>query len=179
VLKAEKEGNTDLLESVKYTADIVRVIATTDQRNGPIEVGKLLGVPGIDDTLNEEISKYIAEGKTDLEGMSQQATDLIANFAVKLETKGFNAGYALLSAASKTVAKLINANPQFSKGAIGLLNQSSIIQVYTNIGKSGNDAILKDFRAVYPPNFQGKVMLEGGKNYYSSRIGGKMAFNIK
>tara|TARA_B110000503_G_C7103509_1_gene394897 strand:- start:52 stop:1440 length:1389 start_codon:yes stop_codon:yes gene_type:complete len=179
VLKAEKEGNTKLLESVKYTADIVRVIATTDQRNGPIEVGKLLNVPQIDDKLNQEISKYIAEGKTDLEGMSQQATDLISGFAVKLETKGFNAGYALLSAASKTVAKLVNANPLFSKGAIGLLNQSSIIQVYTNIGKSGNDVVLKDFRAVYPPNFQGKVILEGGKNYYSSRIGGKMAFNIK
>jgi hypothetical protein len=179
VLKAEKEGNTDLLETVKYTADIVRIIATTDQRNGPIEVGKMLKVPGIDDKLNAEITKYIDEGKTDLEGMSQQATDLISNFAVKLETKGFNAGYALLSAASKTVAKVVNANPAFSKGAIGLLNQSSIIQVYTNIGKSGNDAVLKDFRAVYPPNFQGKVMLEGGKNYYSSRIGGKMAFNIK
>tara|TARA_B110000503_G_scaffold106951_1_gene159784 strand:+ start:1829 stop:3217 length:1389 start_codon:yes stop_codon:yes gene_type:complete len=179
VLKAEKEGNTDLLETVKYTADIVRVIATNDQRNGPIEVGKMLKVPGIDDKLNAEITKYIDAGKTDLEGMSQQATNLISGFAVKLETKGFNAGYALLSAASKTVAKVVNANPAFSKGAIGLLNQSSIIQVYTNIGKSGNDAVLKDFRAVYPPNFQGKVMLEGGKNYYSSRIGGKMAFNIK
>ena len=60
-----------------------------------------------------------------------------------------------------------------------MLNQSSIVQIYTNIGKSGDDVILKDFRAVYPPNFQGKVMLEGGKNYYSSRVGGKMAFNIK
>jgi hypothetical protein len=162
-----------------YAAQIVEKIAGTDQRNGPIEVGKLLKVPNIDDNLNAEISKYIAEGKTDLEGMSKKATDLISGFAVKLETKGFNAGYALLSAASKTVAKVVNANPLFSKGAIALLNQSSIIQVYTNIGKSGNDIVLKDFRAVYPPNFQGKVMLEGGKNYYSSRIGGKMAFNIK
>mgnify|MGYP003650386613 CR=1 FL=1 len=179
VVKLEKEGNTELLETVKYTADIVRTIATNDQRNGPIAVGKLLKVPNIDDTLNAEISKYIAAGKTDLEGMSQQATDLISDFAVKLETKGFNAGYALLSAASKTVAKVVNANPLFSKGAIGLLNQSSIIQVYTNIGKSGNDVVLKEFRAVYPPNFQGTVKLEGGKNYYSSRIGGKMAFNIK
>lgn len=178
VKKAEAEGNSELLETVKYTADIVRIIATIDQRNGPIEVGKHLNVPNIDDELNEEIEKYIREGKADLDNISPKAQKVIAPFQVKLETKGFNAGYALLSAASKTVAKIVNANPQFSKGAIALLNQSSIIQVYTNIGKKGNDAVLKDFRAVYPPNFQGVVKLEGGKNYYSSRIGGKMAFKI-
>lgn len=178
VKKAEAEGNSELLETVKYTADIVRIIATIDQRNGPIEVGKHLNVPDIDDELNEEIEKYIREGKADLNNISPKAQKVIAPFQVKLETKGFNAGYALLSAASKTVAKIVNANPQFSKGAIALLNQSSIIQVYTNIGKKGNDAVLKDFRAVYPPNFQGVVKLEGGKNYYSSRIGGKMAFKI-
>lgn len=178
VQKAEKEGNTELLGTVKYTADIVRAIAENDQRNGPIEVGKLLGVPNIDDELNQEIEKYIKEGKADLNGISPKAQKVIAPFAVKLETKGFNAGYALLSAASKTVAKIVNANPEFSKGAIALLNQSSIMQLYTNIGKKGNDAVLKEFRAVYPPNFQGVVKLEGGKNYYSSRIGGKMAFKI-
>jgi hypothetical protein len=178
VKKAETEGNSELLDSVKYTADVVRIIATVDQRNGPIELGKLLKVTDIDDQLNEEIEKYIREGKADLNNISPKAQKVIAPFAVKLETKGFNAGYALLSAASKTVAKIVNANPQFSKGAIALLNQSSIIQVYTNIGKKGNDAVLKDFRAVYPPNFQGVVKLEGGKNYYSSRIGGKMAFKI-
>jgi len=110
--------------------------------------------------------------------MSQQATDLIANFAVRLETKGFNAGYALLSAASKTVAKFINADDKFSKGAIALLNQSDIIQLYTKMGKRGDDAVLGQFNAVYPPSFTGKVLLEGGKNYYSSRVGGKMAFAI-
>lgn len=178
VKKAEAEGNRELLSKVKYTADVVRIIATVDQRNGPIELGKHLNVPNIDDQLNEEIEKYINEGKADLNNMSPKAQKLIAPFAVKLETKGFNAGYALLSAASKTVAKVVNANPQFSKGAIALLNQASIIQVYTNIGKKGNDVVLKDFRAVYPPNFQGTVVLEGGKNYYSSRIGGKMAFKI-
>ena len=178
VLKAEDEGNTELLNRVKYTADIVRIIATTDQRNGPIELGKHLNVPNLDDELNDEIEKYIVEGKTDLDNISPKAQKLIEPFAVRLETKGFNAGYALLSAVSKTVAKVVNANPEFSEGAIALLNQASIIQIYTNVGKKSNDAVLRDFRAVYPPNFQGTVVLSGSKNYYSSRIGGKMAFKI-
>jgi hypothetical protein len=176
--KAEQEGNTELLESAKYTVDIVKAIADNDQYYGPIAVGKLLGVDGVDDELYEEIRGYISSGKADLEGLSPKAQKIIEPFAVKLETKGFNAGYALLSAASKTVAKVVNANPEFSKGCLTLLNQSSIIQVFTDIGKRGNDAVLNGFNAVYPPNFQGKVMLEGGKNYYSSRVGGKMAFKI-
>ena len=163
----------------EQAARICVTIATENQYYGPIAVGKLLGVQGVDDVLYKEIREYIKAGKTDLNGMSAQANAMIEPFAVRLETKGFNAGYALLSAASKTVAKVVNADDGFSKGAIALLNQSSIVQIYTNIGKSGDDVILKDFRAVYPPNFQGKVMLEGGKNYYSSRVGGKMAFNIK
>jgi len=176
--KAQKDGNTELLETAQYTIDIVSAIAKNNQYYGPIAVGKLVGAEGVDDTLYEEIQKYIKEGKSDLEGVSQQAQNIFANFNVKLETKGFNAGYALLSCASKTAAKVINAGDEFSKGALALLNQSSIIQIYTKIGKRGDDAVLGEFRAVYPPKFNGKVLIEGGKNYYSSRVGGKMAFAI-
>ena len=176
--KAQKDGSTDLLETAQYTIDIVSAIANNNQYYGPIAVGKLVGAEGVNDTLYEEIQKYIKEGKSDLEGVSQQAQNILANFNVKLETKGFNAGYALLSCASKTAAKIINAGEEFSKGALALLNQSSIIQIYTKIGKRGDDAVLGEFRAVYPPKFNGKVLIEGGKNYYSSRVGGKMAFAI-
>ena len=47
------------------------------------------------------------------------------------------------------------------------------------MGKRGNDAVLNGFEAVYPPNFEGKILMDGGKNYYSGRIGGKMAFGFK
>jgi hypothetical protein len=180
VQKARK-GEKDIVAPggvAEYAASIVETIANNDQYRGPIEVGKLLGVPGVDDKLFEEIQKYIKEGKADLEGMSPQAQKIAEPFAFKLETKGFNTGFALLSAASKTVAKVVNADDKFSKGAIALLNQSDIIQLYTKMGKRGNDAVLGEFKAVYPPSFTGKVWLEGGKNYYSSRVGGKMAFAI-
>lgn len=180
VLKARKTGNDIIDEGnvADFAAKLVSVIAENNQYQGPIEVGKMLGIDGIDDTLDAEIKKYIKEGKSDLEGISPQAQKIAEPFAFKLETKGFNTGYALLSAVSKTCAKVINAEDNFSKGAIALLNQSDIIQVYTNIGKSKDDAVLGDFKVVYPPTFSGKVLLEGGKNYYSSRVGGKMAFAI-
>ena len=180
VKKAKKTGNEIVAEGgvAAYAASIVETIANNDQYYGPIAVGKLLGVPDVDDELYKEIKEYIDNGKADLDNMSPKAQKIAQPFAFKLETKGFNTGYALLSAASKTVAKLVNAGDEFSKGAIALLNQSDIIQLYTKMGKRGNDAVLGEFKAVYPPSFNGKVWLEGGKNYYSSRVGGKMAFAI-
>jgi len=180
VKKARKNGNEIVAPGgvAEYAASIVETIAGNNQYDGPIEVGKLLKVPGVDDKLNAEIKQYIDSGKSDLDGLSPQAQKIAEPFAFKLETKGFNTGYALLSAASKTVAKVVNADDKFSKGAIALLNQSDIIQLYTKMGKRGNDAVLGEFKAVYPPTFSGKVLLEGGKNYYSSRVGGKMAFAI-
>jgi hypothetical protein len=99
-------------------------------------------------------------------------------FKVNNEVKGFNTGYAIMAAVAKTVAKEVNKNPEFTRGALALLNQSSIIQVYTTMTKKGEDAVLNGFRAVYPPNFEGTIKMDGGKNYYSSRIGGKLAFSF-
>jgi len=180
VKKAQKNGNDIVNEGgvAEFAAKLVTVIAENNQYQGPIEVGKMLGIDGIDDELDAEIKRYIEEGKSDLEGLSPNAQKIAEPFAFKLETKGFNTGYALLSAVSKTCAKVVNAEDTFSKGAIALLNQSDIIQLYTKMGKKGDDAVLGEFKAVYPPTFSGKVLLEGGKNYYSSRVGGKMAFAI-
>ena len=178
-LKAEKEGNTELIESAKYAITVVKVIAENSAKDGPIELGKLLKIPGVDDQLSAEITNYINTGKNDFEGISQASANLLSGFKVNNDVRGFNTGYAIMAAVAKTVAKEINKNPEFSKGALALLNQSSIIQVYTSMVKQGEDAVLKDFRAVYPPNFEGQILVDGGKNYYSSRIQGKLAFGFK
>lgn len=177
-LKAEKEGNTELIESAKYAITVVKVIAENSAKDGPIELGKLLKIPGVDDQLSAEVTNYINTGKRDFEGISQASANLLSGFKVNNDVKGFNTGYAIMAAVAKTVAKEINKNPEFTKGALALLNQSSIIQVYTSMVKQGEDAVLKDFRAVYPPNFEGQIKVDGGKNYYSSRIQGKLAFSF-
>jgi hypothetical protein len=177
-LKAEKDGNTELIETAKYCITVVKVIAEQTAKAGPITLGKMLQIPGVDETLGAEIDNYINTGKRDFEGVSPTARALLGNFKVNNEVKGFNTGYAIMAAVAKTVAKAINKNPEFATGAIALLNQSSIIQIYTSMVKKGDDAVLKDFRAVYPPNFEGHILVDGGKSYYSSRIGGKLAFSF-
>lgn len=177
--KAEQEGNTELIESAKYAITIVKVIAENSAKDGPIELGKLLKIPGVDDQLSAEITNYIQNGKTDFEGVSNAGMNLLSQFKVNDNVVGFNTGFALMAAVAKTVAKEVNKNPEFTKGALALLNQSSIIQIYTTMAKKGEDAVLKDFRAVYPPNFEGTIVLDAGKSYYSSRLSSKMSFGFK
>ena len=44
--------------------------------------------------------------------------------------------------------------------------------------KKGNNAVLASFKAVYPPTFDGHVIIDGGKNYTSKRTIGKFAFSF-
>ena len=118
------------------------------------------------------------QGKQDFENMSDEATKIVDGVNFDMTVQGFNTGYAITSALAKKVALKINENPEFSKQAISLLNTASIIQLYTKVGKKGDDIRVTGFQAVYPPNFQGTVALDGSKNYYSSRIGGKFAFRF-
>ena len=178
-LKAKEEGNQELINSAKYTISIVELIATKSAKEGPFAIAKALGLTNITDEVSQEVDTYVQQGKTDFDGISQASAELLSNFKVNNDVRGFNTGYAIMAAVAKTVAKEINKNPEFTKGALALLNQSSIIQVYTKMAKKGNDAVLSDFRAVYPPNFEGQIVVDGGKNYYSSRVQGKLAFAFK
>jgi len=174
--KAEQEGNTDLIANAKFTIDVVRLIAENTAKEGPFQIAEFLSMNNITEEVSNEVAEYVQQGKTDFNGISKASADLLANFRVNNDVKGFNTGYAIMAAVAKTVAKEINKNPEFTRGALALLNQSAVIQVYTKMSKKGDDAVLSDFRAVYPPNFDGQIKVDGGKSYYSSRIQGKLAF---
>ena len=174
--KARKEGNTKLLDNAKYTVDVVKIINDSSAKQGPFRLAMQLGIKGIDEELLRETNNYINTGKADLNDISEKARLVLEPYNVQLSTKGFNAGYAITSAVAKTTSAEINKNPEFSKGALLLLNQSSIIQIYTKMGKQGNNVVLGEFTAVYPPNFEGTLKVDGSKNYYSSRIAGRLAF---
>lgn len=176
--KAEKEGNTDLINTAKFAINVVTIVADETALVGPFKLGMYLGIPGITDELFNEVSLYVKTGKNTFDGVTRNAREILSPYKVKEEVVGFNTGYAIMAAVAKTVAAAVNARPEFSQGALALLNQSSIIQIYTKMAKKGDDAVLTGFTAVYPPNFEGQVLMDGGKNYYSSRIGGKLAFYI-
>ena len=75
--------------------------------------------------------------------------------------------------------KWFNETKGFGEGALNFLNQSQIIQAYTQTKKIEQDVVVTEINTIYPPNFQGVLILNGGKNYYSTNAVGKIAFDFK
>jgi hypothetical protein len=79
---------------------------------------------------------------------------------------------------AKMCAKQLNSDANFGTGMMEFMKQASIIQVYTDAKVSGDDVIVTSFRSVYPPQFAGVITVNGGKNYASTKITGKLAFKM-
>jgi len=172
----EKAGNTELLTKFAKAVKIIKLIHNNSALDGPFRMADFLGFG--DKALEAEIKKYIETGKKDYRGLSPAAKELLSLYKPNPNVKGFNTGYALLSNLAKKSAEIINTRTKFSQAALAFMNNSSMVQIYTKTGKRGNDVVVNGFDAIYPPNFKGRILIDGGKNYYSTRIGGKFAFGF-
>ena len=173
----KNQDNAELMETAKFTREVVETIANNTAKDAPFVLGEKFGLSTTE--LKQEAFLYQKEGKRDYNGISDEAQEVMSKYNFDQSVQGFNTGYAITSAVAKKVAVAVNKNPAFSKGAIALLNNASIIQLYLNVGKKGDDAVVTGYKSVYPPNFTGVIILDGSKNYYSSRVGGKFAFKFK
>lgn len=159
-----------------YTVDVLGIISEHTAREAPFRLAEFLGV--LPDGLEDEINKYIDDGKADFVGISADATELLDYGEPREEIANFNSGYALLALLAKKCAGLVNENPEFSEGARAFLNNSSLIQVYVKMGKRGNTAVVNSIDAIFPPNFSGTILLDHSKNYTSTAVRGKFGFGF-
>lgn len=173
---SSKPEDKKLLTEHEYVVDIVTTIQKESSKDGPFALGEKFGLTT--PQLRDEVIQYQKNGKKEMTDVSEEAAKLMQGINFNTNVVGFNTGNAITSAVAKTVAQHVNSDKRFSQGALALLNNASIIQLYTKTSVKGDDVSVKGYQAVYPPNFQGTIGLDGGKNYYSSRIGGKFAFKF-
>jgi len=183
VLAVEKRKDNELLQTVAYARDVVEIIATNSANEGPLILGIKLGL------MNQNDAEYVLKLiKAQVDRPRNLSDNLKVMWNNGRSVKGnrinkshpnYTAGRHLLANIAQVVCNTINAEPQFGTQALKLMNQSSIVQIYTKTGHSGNDLKLVGFNSIYPPNFSGKIVLESDKNYNSTRTGGKISFSFK
>ena len=171
--KADTENNKKLLSTARYAIDIVESIDRYDVISGPFEMGVKLGIAS--PNLRQEFNSYFKSGKKDFDGLSQEAINLVSSSNWKTNDPNFFTCWALLGGLANAVVNVVNSNPEFTNGALALLNTASIVQLYTNVGKTGNDITVRNYKAVYPPNFQGIIRLHN-KYYFARKPSGKFTF---
>jgi len=177
-IDVKRAGNVELLNELSDIIPILTIIQSNTIIDGPFRLAEYLRL-SISKNLENEIKSYIKNDKRDLDGISPEAKTLISIKKFKY-SNSFRTGYALLSVVAKLVADSINNNDNldFSSKALSLLNNSSIIQLHITTQTKGDDVYVKEYKAIYPPKFTGKIELDGEKSYYSSNASGKIAFGF-
>ena len=174
--RARTKNNRQLLNSAKYAIQVVDTVAQNSQLEGPFALGEMLGVST--PALREEFNAIKKSAKRDFEGLSQEASNLVSKINFDPSKPGFMTCWAILAGLARTVAESVNSNPEFTKGALALLNTASIVQLYTKVGTKGSDVAVTSYDAVYPPNFKGTILLDSNKNYFVGPPKGKFAFKF-
>lgn len=173
IVDAAKAGK-DLRKEYPVAAEIVETIATTSMIEGPLRLAVKYQL--ITPENASEVITHIKSATMDKNQLSPWAQETLTHWGMK-EPQGWNYGYWLLANVAKDVAQHINNIPEFGQGCIGILNNASMIQLYTNASQSKTgDVKIDGFRAVYPPRFDGSVVLNAGKGYNARGTTQRLAF---
>jgi hypothetical protein len=173
-IEKARTTNPQLIKTYKKVVNAINIINTLTALDAPLELGVAFGI--IDARTSVDCRNMINTGVNKL---PTKYAKLCSNFSPELTNKNYNAGLHLLSSIAKHVANRLNAIPNMSEGIKAFMNQSSIVQIYLDMKVQGQDAVVTGFRSIYPPNFEGTMIIDAGKSYYATMKPSKFAFGFK
>lgn len=167
--------------------DLIDVVTNNNSKVGPIAAAKTLGILSDTDAAIKFI-KGEAKISDELNNLSRNhgkasISDVMGNPELA-KNPDYSAANHLIAGIAKAVANKINKEgidgksfTEFAQAAYAL---SDMVQIYGKFSPEGDqDAKMENFRIIYPPLFDGKMLLDAGKNYYSSGQKGKLTIKIK
>jgi len=173
-IEKARTTNPGLIKTYKKVVNAINIINTLTALDAPLELGLAFGI--IDPRTAVDCRNMINTG---VNRLPARYAKLCSNFSPELTNKNYNAGLHLLSSIAKHVANKLNAIPNMSEGIKAFMNQSSIVQIYLDMKVQGQDAVVTGFRSIYPPNFEGTMIIDAGKSYYATMKPSKFAFGFK
>jgi len=176
-IEEAREKNPKLIEKNRKAISIIDTIGKANQKQGPMALGLKLRL--ISEEEMEELLTYVNVPSKKPRNLSPNLKRFMVNIVPDKTKAGYSVGYHILSGLAKEVCEVVNRDASFSRACLDFLNQSAIIQVYTEAKSTGADVQITGFRSVYPPNFTGSVILTSSKTYYATGIKGRLTFDYK
>jgi hypothetical protein len=173
-IEKARTTSPELIKTYKQVVSMINIINSLSAIDSPLELGVAFGL--IDARTSVDCRNMINVGTNKL---PTRYAKLCSNYAADTNNKNYNAGLHLLSSIAKHVADRLNAMPKMSEGIQAFMNQSSIVQIYLDMKVKGQDAVVTGFRSIYPPNFEGTMLIDAGKSYYATMKPSKFAFGFK
>lgn len=173
-IEKARTSSPQLLQTYKQAVSMISVIDKLSAIDGPLKLGKVFNI--IDDAGATECRNMITTG---VKTLPDRYAEVCSNYAADTSNRNYNAGLHLLSSVAKHVANRLNTMPKMSEGIKAFMNQSSMVQIYLDMKVKGQDAVVTGFRSVYPPNFEGLMVIDAGKSYYATMKPSKLSFGFK
>jgi len=138
----------------------------------------------INETQGNYILGFIKAGTKSLDQvqLSKQDREVFEEIMTEIvpdNKPAYNLGYHILAGLARRVVNVINQDPEFGRACLVFVNMSPIIQLHLQSKVTGDDVEVTGFTSKYPPNFEGSILLDAGKSYYSTSINGRCAFAYK
>ncbi len=185
--------------------DLVKLLTESSSKLGPIRAAVKLGIlteaaaQEAVDVIKNKIGVQEVNVSDELEKISSFHTPLrrmklgvnqvksLDSDAQSKIVKTYSPANHLVAGIAKAVAAQINAEESAQGGgkkftAFGkaVFNFSTMVQIYGKFSKAGEAAtVMNDFRIIYPPNFDGEMLLDAGKGYTSSGQNDKLTVKLK
>jgi len=171
-----KKSNPTLIKKYSDTVEICETISNFGQHGAPVELAKKFGI--ITSAEGDAIYNFRASG--DIGELNQKLRKILDAKTARTKTESRVVEYyALLSEIAVEVEQYVNANTNFSQEAADILNNSAIIQMYSNVEENAGRFILYPFKTVYPSNIVSRVMFSSNKSYFATGIKGNFTFILK
>jgi len=179
-----KTANPELVKQYQRVVDIIELLNTHTAKDGPPLLCEKLGILSNAEVLYmSSLDPATTNVTTTIEQISQAGhTGLVTiynAYGANFDHQNYNIYMHLLANCAKYAANMLNEDLEFGNGMLQFMNQASIVQIYTNTGHKDDDCYVSGFRSVYPPRFSGRIILNGSKNYASTKVFGKIAFTYK
>lgn len=179
----QKRGDEDFQDVLKQYSDEIRIMETV-VNNSAVE--GFIQLAREQKLIDEQDEKTIREGlararqgqKTTIDQLTPRLQNLVGNYGADTDNPRYNVIFHATAALSRVLG--IKLQDMDITGAVkAVLNYSTMVQIYAGTSKSGQDIKMDSFKMVWPPEYEGTVIIDTAKNFTGTEIRGKISFKFK
>lgn len=178
-VKRAENNSPELLRNYPDAAKVVEIIGNNNAAEGPLLLGVELGA------FSQQVADFIRKIKgfsdkskiLDKIRSNNQLQKVYRALDARTDHPSYSLYYHMVTGAARLAATAANQDQSVREGLIQFMNQSSAIQIYTNSTTENDDVVITGFKTLYPPMFEGSIILSSGKTYSSTQIKGRMVFD--
>lgn len=180
VMKSSDADFQPLLKEFAPEIDMIETVVLNSAEQGFLILAEKHGL------INDQDVAVFKQGfadskrgkKTNVNDLTPALREVISKYGADTDNPRYNPIYHASAGVSRRLgSKLGEMN--ITECVKALLNFSTMCQIYAGTRKSGPDIQMDSFKMIWPPQYEGSVVIDTAKNFTGTEIRGKISFKFK